>query len=82
MWKWAESRLASIEADHRNQVIEHTARRGAACCERAFRASVEVLKLNVIFQALDKMENKIPWKMSVGLKSPRIGTENQILALV
>ena len=82
MWKWAGSRLASTEANHTNQVIEHSARWGATCCERAFRASVEVLKLNVIFRALDKMENKIPWKMSVGLKSPRIGTENQILALV
>lgn len=82
MWNWAESRLASTEANHRNQVIEHTARWGAACCERAFRASVKVLKLNVVFQALDKMENKIPWEMSVGLKSPRIGKKNQSLALV
>ena len=31
-------------------------------------------QLNVIFRALDSTENS-PWKMSVGLKSPRTGRE-------
>ena len=77
MWNWAESRLASTEADHRNQVIEHTARWGAACCERAFRASVKVLKLNVVFQALDKMEKE--WSTILFNVMPYKETDTYIL---